>query len=63
MQVRQNVCLYSSTGPHGRVLVNTVQYSEGPSFKSRPLVGTRIAVVDVVVHLTRSRRFKLPTLV
>jgi len=34
MQVRQNVCLYSSTEPRGRVLVNTVQYSEGPSFKS-----------------------------
>ena len=63
MQVRQNVCLYSSTEPRGRVLVNTVQYSEGPSFKSRPRDRTRIAVVDVVVHLTRSRRFRLLTLI
>jgi len=50
MQVRQSVCLYSSTEPRGRVIVNTVQYSEGPSFKSRPRDETRVAVVDVVVQ-------------
>ena len=39
MQVTQNVCPYSSTEPRGRVLVDTVQNSEGPSFKSRPRDG------------------------
>lgn len=63
MQVRQNVCLYSSIEARGRVLVNTVQYSEGPSFKSRPREGTQITVVDVVVHLTRSGRFRLLTMI
>jgi len=63
MQMRQSVRLYSSIEPRGRVLVNTVQYSERPSFKSRPRDGTRIAVVEVVVRLRSSRRFGLLTMI